>query len=617
MPNSTDIDSTATDATEACQPPGEQLEISPFERFYLMRSEATSAFRRVEFLGPTHKALVLRLMSYHYATNKPLFLRDGSDRPFCYASLYLVTELCEAATRGLRIFACPLPEKGYDPKRYVKLSGRMLGAMLRAMQNAGDIQMAPGRKGGVPRGSSRQAGYTVTEWLMSPEFHQFVSNHACAEAAHHPKILMRPSWSRLTEAEQAAFRDEWFGKELKAGRDGNIYEPVYIMVHDPQSGKEKRRKISSVRKEHACGVPMNPSPSEWKKRWDDAKLWHVWAGGRLMTADQPGVAEMMESLGRSNAFTAQHEWRDGQGRVEPPASRMGHRVFRDDTLEAHGRFYYAAQGLKKEVLDGYTVNGEETDTGDIVCTHPTMILGLGGKSISDAPYGGDVYQHYADEELARPEALRASLLAAIGNCDADPKVLAALMASKVIRQQWKRGFSVGLNARDRSAAINALARVAEYDPSLSYLCPPGSLLKDHDIMAKPFWSRARAEEIVDKLMADPVFGPSMCSGQGPRLMRQDATWIEAVRHRLEAAGIPYRDVHDSITGPISRRAEVDAIMKEEWRRLFGFEPQIKWSKWKAATAPVSAEREAAMVRTQLDAISAAVQSALKRLSSLL
>ena len=145
-----------------------------------------------------------------------------------------------------------------------------------------------------------------------------------------------------------------------------------------------------------------------------------------------------------------------------------------------------------------------------------------------------------------------------------------------------------MNAKDRNAAINALARSDPNDPSAGFVCRPEQLGEPHDAMAKPFWSRDRAVEVVDTILADPIFAPSMCAKAGPQLMRQDARWMEQVRSRLEAAAIPYRDCHDSIMCPISRRAEVDAIMKEEWTALFGIAPAIKWSKLSAQHASTEA-----------------------------
>ncbi len=550
--------------------------------FYLMRPELDIAQRQVVLYGAFHGDFMMRLWAYRLhgpdpsGTNKYLFERD-EHRDFPPAALYFLNELCEAASRGTRRFACPLPAGTYDPKRYVEVSALMLGSMLSAMEKYGDIVKLPG--GGRQRGGGRRASYTATVWQMSDRLFDLVCQYVCEDAAQHPYILMRTSWNRLSDADQEAFRNAWGNRELRQGRDGDTYKPIFRELgRNPQTGKMVRRKEGAELVRNPDGSYHTPTASEWKARWDDAD-WYPQAAGRRMTPDEPGVADLLASLARTNAFTAQHAWRDGAGSLEPAPCRMSHRVFRDDNLHEHGRFYYPDQAIKKEYLNRFTVDGEQTDTGDIVCTHPTMLLGLEGhKSIHDAPYRGDIYAYYAGLELADPAALRESLLAAVGDQPVGAAAIDALMAAPVLRQQWKRAFSVCLNARTAVSAVMALGQIVEGDSSAGQLCPPGALLQQRDIMDKPFWSRDRIQRVVDKLVADPVFGGSMCTGQGPRLMYLDASWMEAVRHRLEDAGIPYRDIHDSVTCPISRLDEVDAIMKDEWQKRFGYAPAVKWTK---------------------------------------
>ena len=554
----------------------------PADGFHLMRPELDIAHWQVELYGAFHGDFMMRLWAYRLqepdpsGTNKFLFERD-EHRDFPLAARYFLNELCETVGRGRRRFACPLPEGTYNPNRYVDVSAPMLASILNAMEKYGDLVKLPG--GGRERRGGRHGSYTATVWQMQDQLFDLVCRQVCDDAQQHPYILMRTSWHNLSEADQDAFRDAWLNRELRQGRDGDTYKPIYRELgRNPQTGNIVREKVRDELVRNPDGSHHVPTPSEWKARWDDAD-WYAQAAGRRMTADEAGVADMLVSLGRTNAFTAQHAWRDGAGHLEPAPCRMSHRVFRDDNLHEHGRFYYPDQAIKKEYLNRFTVNGEQTDTGDIVCTHPSILLGLEGrKSIYDAPYDGDIYAYYAGLDLADPTALRASLLAAVGNQTVDAATVGALMAAPVLRQQWKRAFSICLNARNGLSAVMALAQIVEGDSSAGQLCPPGALLQRRNVMDKPFWSRQRIQDVVDTLVADPVFGGSMCTGQGPRLMYLDASWMEAVRHRLEDAGIPYRDIHDSVTCPVSRIDEVDAIMKDEWQERFGYAPAVKWTK---------------------------------------
>lgn len=546
--------------------------------FYLMRAELDIGWWQLDMDSTAHKWLMRRLEAYPAGkTNKPLFRRPGYDAEFAIAARYLANELCEAAARGFRVFACPLPERHYDPQRYVTVAPTMLASILAAMEKAGDVRKAPGTRGGKRRDNGR-GGYAATEWLVSEDIFNDLCALVCTDAARNPYIVMRTSWHLLCDADKEKFRDVWLVREIRCGRDGHMYTAVLESAPGATS-KTGLRKVRSRLVLDRAGFQQMPSDSDWRDRWNDATDWYPQAAGRRMLADEPGLAKMLQDLGSSNAFTARHRWRDGEGRIELPTQRMGHRVFRDDKLDEHGRFYYPAQGLSKAILDQYTVDGEETDTGDIVCTHPAMLLGMhGGRSIFEAPYNGDIYRYHAHVDLANPGPLLQDLHAAVGPAAADSAVVDLLMTAEVIRQQWKRVFSVCLNARTPQAAVNALARISTDDPGAGHLCPPALLLHQRDVMAKPFWSRARIAVCVATLVDDPVFGPSMCSGEGARLMYMDATWMQAVRKRLEIAQIPYRDCHDSMTCPISHRDEVDAIMKDVWRSMFGHAPAVKWSK---------------------------------------
>ncbi len=551
--------------------------------FFLARREAGIARWRVTDGTPEHKWLLGRLQGYPVGrTNKFLFQRPANEAEFERAALYLANEFVEAAACDRRRFASPLPDGNkYDPDRYDTFSGQMLGAILRAMEKNGDVVKNKG--GGTMRGPTLSTGFNVTEWTLSPELFEVLRGFVCARGCDNPEILMRISWDRLSDADKNAFRGAWIARENRLGRPGYWQMPIYKDVHGPD-GKIVRRRAGIITRMNADGTYRWPTESDWSETWKDA-TWYPQADGRVMTADEAGVAAMLVTLARSNAFSAKHEWRNERGEIEPATCRMSHRVFRDDTLEQHGRFYFGGQNINKDLLAAYTVNGEGTDTGDIACTHPTILLARAGRSIAE--YDDDVYGSYAQRELDKPEALRQSLLTALAGREIDDAVLAAWLAPAVIRKQWKLGFSVCLNARSRESAISALARISYDDPSAGGLCPPGQLTNPNDLKQKPFWSRARIEQVVDTLTADLVFGPHMCKKLGPALMRDDARWMERVRHRCEAANIAYRDCHDSITCAVSRRDDVHAIMVEEWTTQFDFPPHIAWEKKSKAEAMVA------------------------------
>lgn len=565
--------------------------------FYLMRCEHDIARWQVPHGGEEHVWLTRRMQGYAVGpTNKPLFRRPGSEGALQTATHYLISELCCMARTGKRRFAAPLPDKKYDPKRYLAVDGNMLRSILAAMEKHSDICKAPETRGGRFLGRGRSEGISVTEWQVRRVLLAYLHFALAKADMLLPVIEMRRSWELLTAEEQEQFRDAWLTREHRNGRSGHCEDPVFVKELTPD-GRPRKRKVGTHCRTTAAGDIAWPSEYDWKQRWKAAD-WHAPAAGRLMRDDEPGVAELRAYLVTLNRFAQLHCWRDGAGRVEPASRRMTHMVFRDERMDEHGRQYHPAQSVKKEELDAFTVDGEATVTGDIVCTHPTMLLGLAGRSIRDAPFDGDVYGYRARQDLKDPERLHASLRAVLGNRlmrPEDEAAFDALMSYEVLRLQHKLASSICLNAKSRDGAIAALARVNRDDPTMGQLCPAADLASPRDIMAKPFWSRERVEEVVDAAMADPFFGSSMCTRQGGRLMRLDSEWMLAVRLRLVAAGIPHRDRHDSITCPVSRKKEVDIIMKEEWIRLFGQEPSIKWT---GLTAPVAHVVEVAQTGEQ-------------------
>ncbi len=551
--------------------------VAPRERFHVFRDRRLIS-NHIQPDAPLVEWFCSRLMAYPTTTNRYLFQRHEHTASFVEVAHYVVGEIYAAVSGGVRTIVCPRPDGKFKTMRYTGLDARILVSVVAALEKHHDLNLAPWNAGGDwDFGTQR---WLANEYVVAAEVLNVFERAVTTDAINRPRIVMRTSWPRLKAREKEAFQHRWLYREACRGRTGFTMEPIWRIESDPTSGKPSRRKVGERHKfdrDRQFHYPR--TASEWTEIWKSADSWYAEADGRIMAVDEPGVAAMVGELSRSNRFTTLHEWRDGRGCLESASARMSYRVFRDDRLDEHGRYYYPAQSKAKAVLDGFTVNGEETDTCDIVCTHPTMILGEAGRSILEAPYNGDVYGAYAREELAAPEKLQMSLVAELAHLDKlDDGWCDRLVAPAVIRQQWKRAFSVCLNARDRQSAINALARIDSDDPSEGHLCPWNALPLEHDILAKPFWSRERIAQVVDVLMVDPFFGPHMCKSAGSRLMRQDARWMERVRRRLEDAGIPYRDVHDSITGPISRRAEIEAIMKQEWRVLFGFEPAVKWNK---------------------------------------
>jgi hypothetical protein len=162
-----------------------------------------------------------------------------------------------------------------------------------------------------------------------------------------------------------------------------------------------------------------------------------------------------------------------------------HRIFNRGSFAYHGRAYGWWQNIPKTARGDLTIDGEETAEADYAALHVSILYGERG-----IRFHGDAY---AVDDFPR--------------------------------DQIKLGFNIAVNARNKRAAVGALANDAGI-------------------------SRANAAQLLAAIeKRHKPIGEAFCSDAGVRLMRIDSELILGALRASNKDGIPALPVHDSLIAP--------------------------------------------------------------------
>jgi hypothetical protein len=193
------------------------------------------------------------------------------------------------------------------------------------------------------------------------------------------------------------------------------------------------------------------------------------------------------------------------GYVSPTPGNALRRIFNRSDFALGGRAYGWWQNIPKTVRGSLTIGGEPTAEVDYSAMHPAILYGRAGIKFTGDP----------DE---------------ISGFD---------------RDEIKLGFNIALNAKNRRAAVAALA--------------------DH-----LGTGRTRAAEIIGAIMErhQPI-APHFCSDAGVRLMRTDSEVILSATQAVNDAGAPALPIHDALIVPARSADLAAAKMSESFERIVG------------------------------------------------
>lgn len=242
----------------------------------------------------------------------------------------------------------------------------------------------------------------------------------------------------------------------------------------------------------------------------------------------PIVSEMIERIGKLNAFLASHT-------VEPygPLVQL-QRIFSEGHLADHGwkqggRLYAPGKGsyqnAKKVDRKAITINGQSTIELDLRASHLSILVGLG---------------HLPSECLA----------------SGDPYAIAGI-PRPVVKQWVTQTISHG--KRNRTWPKDAIA----------------NLLKDHGIDVKAEYPIKRTgDAILEKLPLIDMDGASVPVGWGELQFRESEIIMTTMETLAYEHGVPSIPVHDSLIVPASAEALARETMKETFRSSLGVLPSV-------------------------------------------
>jgi hypothetical protein len=191
--------------------------------------------------------------------------------------------------------------------------------------------------------------------------------------------------------------------------------------------------------------------------------------------------------------------------VLPTAGNALRRIFNRSSFATGGRAYGWWQNLPKTVRGSLTIGGEATAEVDYSAMHAAILYGKAGIKFTGDPY-----------DIAGFE-----------------------------RGEIKLGFNIALNAKNKRAAVAALADHLETD-------------------------RGRAAQIIDAIMKrHQSIAHYFCSDAGVRLMRTDSEVILSATQAVNHAGAPALPVHDALIVPAQSADLAKAKMVESFERIVG------------------------------------------------
>ena len=195
---------------------------------------------------------------------------------------------------------------------------------------------------------------------------------------------------------------------------------------------------------------------------------------------------------------------DGSYVLPTPGNAL-RRIFNRNSFAMGGRAYGWWQNIPKSARAGLTINGEATAEVDYSAMHAAILYGNAGIKFTGDPY-----------DIAGFE-----------------------------RDEIKLGFNVALNAKNKRAAVAALA--------------------DH-----LGTGRTRAAQIIDAIMKrhKPI-AHWFCSDAGVRLMRIDSDLILTALQAVNDAGDPGLPIHDALIVPVRCAGNSAAKMVESFERIVG------------------------------------------------
>jgi hypothetical protein len=195
----------------------------------------------------------------------------------------------------------------------------------------------------------------------------------------------------------------------------------------------------------------------------------------------------------------------GNSQVLPIPGNGLQRIFSRGSFACHGRAYGWWQNLPKTVRGGLTIGGEETAEADYTALHASILYCERG-----IKFLGDPYE--------------------VGNFP---------------RDHVKLGFLIAVNARNRAAAVGALAEDAVI-------------------------SRANASQLLTAIEKrhEPIRG-AFCSDAGVRLMRIDSELILGALDAANDDGIPALPIHDSLIAPAHSIDRAAGKMTEAFEKIVG------------------------------------------------
>jgi hypothetical protein len=193
------------------------------------------------------------------------------------------------------------------------------------------------------------------------------------------------------------------------------------------------------------------------------------------------------------------------GYVLPTPGNALRRIFNRSSFALGGRAYGWWQNVPKTVRSGLTINGEPTAEVDYSAMHAAILYAKAGVKFAGDPY-----------EISGFE-----------------------------RDEIKLGFNVALNAKNKWAAVAALA---------DHLGP----------------DRGRAAAIIDAIMKrhKPI-EQRFCSDAGVRLMRIDSELILDAAEAVNDAGDPALSIHDALIVPARCAGQTASKMVESFERILG------------------------------------------------
>jgi hypothetical protein len=195
---------------------------------------------------------------------------------------------------------------------------------------------------------------------------------------------------------------------------------------------------------------------------------------------------------------------DGSYVLPTPGNAL-RRIFNRSSFAMGRRAYGWWQNLPKTARADLTIGGEPTAEVDYSAMHAAILYGKAGIKFAGDPYDVTGFE----------------------------------------RDAIKLGFNIALNAKNKRAAIAALA--------------------DHLGTC-----RGRAADIIDAIMKrhKPI-GHEFCTDAGVRLMRIDSEVILTATQAVNEAGDPALPVHDALIVPARSADQTAAKMVESFERIVG------------------------------------------------